>query len=298
MKRALALTEDGSRRGDRALGAAGASLHAGAFDLAGEMLAVADDGSLDELQRVRAELLRARLAFALNRGSDAPAHLLHAARRLEQLNVELARDTYLEAVAAAMFAARLASPGEDVLAVAQAALSAPQSPDPRPSDLLLDGLATLIVSGYSAGVPSVQRGLIAFRDGTATARQPIRWTSIACRTAVDTWDFDAWEDLADQMVTRARELGAPGALATALTLRLVAHLHAGEMGALNSLLDEVEALIHATGVPSSPYGPLMLMAWRGREREAWHSSKQPLPKPPSAVKVRASRLPIALTRCC
>jgi DNA-binding CsgD family transcriptional regulator len=268
LKRSVALTEDQSRRGDRALGAAGASLHAGAFDAAGEMLVVADDGSLDELQRVRAELLRARLAFAVNRGSDAPTHLLDAAHRLERLNVELARDTYLEAVAAALFAARLASPGEDVSAVAQAALSAPPAADPRPSDLLLDGLATLIVRGYAAGVPSVQRALSAFRDGNATSRQPIRWTSIACRTAVDTWDFDAWEDLADQMVTQARELGAPGALATALTLRMVAHLHAGQMGALNSLLDEVEALIHATGVPSSPYGPLMLLAWRGQEREA------------------------------
>jgi DNA-binding CsgD family transcriptional regulator/tetratricopeptide (TPR) repeat protein len=268
LERAVALTGDPARRADRALGAAGASLHAGAFDVVGKMLAITDHWSLDELQRVRAELLRARLAFAINRGSDAPAHLLRAARRLEPLNVELARDTYLEAIAAALFAARLSSSGEDVPAVAEAALSAPGAAAPRPSDLLLDALATLLVRGYTVGVPAVQRALSAFRVGTLTRRQPIRWTSIACRTAVDTWDFDAWEDLSEQMVAQARELGAPGALATALTLRMVAHLHAGQMGALSSLLDEVEALIQATGVPSSPYGPLMLLAWRGQEREA------------------------------
>ncbi len=268
LERAVALTGDPARRADRALAAAGASLHAGAFDVAGQLLATVDDRPLDELQLARAELLRARVAFAINRGSDATALLLRAARRLESLNVELARDTYLEALAAAQFAARLARTGEDVLAVANAALSAPGAPDPRPSDLLLDGLATLIARGHGAGVPLVLSALSAFRVGNLTPQEPIRWTSHACRTAVDMWDFDAWELLSERMVIQARELGAPAGLATALTLRMVAYLHAGQMGALSSLLDEVEALIHATGVPSSPYGPLMLLAWRGNERDA------------------------------
>jgi DNA-binding CsgD family transcriptional regulator len=267
LQRAVALTGDPARRGERALAAAGASLHAGIFDVAAELLAMADDEPLDDLQRARAELLRARVA-AINRGSDAPALLLGAARRLEPLDVELARDTYLEAIAAAQFAARLADGGEDVSAVAEAALSAPRVAVARPSDLLLDGLATLIARGYESGVPAVQRALTAFRVGNPTRQEPIRWISLACRTAVDTWDFDAWELLSEKMVRRARDLGAPGALATALTLRMVAHLHAGQMGALSSLLDEVEALTQATGIPSSPYGPLVLLAWRGQERDA------------------------------
>jgi len=166
------------------------------------------------------------------------------------------------------FAARLARSGADPLTVAEVALSAPDAPDPRPSDLLLDGIATLIVRGYPSAVPPLRRALSAFRAGNLTPPEPIRWTSLACRLAVDTWDFDAWEILSEQMVIQARELGAPAGLATALTLRMLAHLHAGQMGALNSLLDEVEALIQATGVPSSPYGPLLLLAWRGQESEA------------------------------
>jgi DNA-binding CsgD family transcriptional regulator len=268
LERAVALTGDPARRADRALAAAGASLQAGAFDVAGELLAIADDEQLDEPQRARAELLRARVAFAINRGSDAHMLLLRAARRLEPLNVELARDTYLEAIGAAQFAARLAPSGEDVVAVANAALSAPEVAVPRPSDLLLDGLATLLIHGYESGAPAVKRALSAFTVSDPTARQPMRWISHACRTAVDMWDLDAWQLLSEQMVIRARELGAPSALATALTLRLVAHLHAGQLGALSALLDEVDALIQATGVPSSPYGPLLLLASRGQEREA------------------------------
>ena len=268
LQRAVALTGNPARRGDRALAAAGASLHAGVFDVAAELLARADAGPLDESQRARAELLRARIAFAINRGSDAPTLLLRAARQLEPLDNELARDTYLEAIAAAQFAGRLAGRGEDVLAVAESALCAPRAAVARPSDLLLDGLAVLISRGYEAGGPAMRRALDAFRAGKLPRREPIRWTSLACRAAVDTWDFDTWELLSEQMVIRARELGAPGALATALTLRLVAHLHAGQMSALSSLLEEVEALTQATGIPPSPYGPVVVLAWRGHEREA------------------------------
>jgi hypothetical protein len=59
---------------------------------------------LDDLQRARLERLRARLAFSLTRGSDAPPLLLHAARRLVPLDAGLAGETYLDALGAAIFA--------------------------------------------------------------------------------------------------------------------------------------------------------------------------------------------------
>ena len=68
-------------------------------------------GPLDELQRARVDLLRAQIAFAANRGSDAPPLLLEAAKRLEPLDVALARETYLDALAAALFAGRSAGGG-------------------------------------------------------------------------------------------------------------------------------------------------------------------------------------------
>ena len=47
-------------------------------------------GQLDDLQRARLERLRARLAFSLTRGSDAPPLLLHAARRLVPIDAGVA----------------------------------------------------------------------------------------------------------------------------------------------------------------------------------------------------------------
>jgi len=51
--------------------------------------------------------LHAQITFSTTRGRDAPPLLLEAARRLEPLDATLARETYLEAFAAALSADRL-----------------------------------------------------------------------------------------------------------------------------------------------------------------------------------------------
>ena len=99
---ATALTAEPARRAERALAAAQAKYEAGAPDAARRLLAIAELGPLDELQRARVERLRARLAFAQRRGADAPPLLLQAARRLEPLDAALARETYVEALGAAL----------------------------------------------------------------------------------------------------------------------------------------------------------------------------------------------------
>ena len=109
LQRAVALTGDPARRADRALAAAEASLGAGTFDVARGLLAAAEVGPLDELQRARLDLLRAEAAYSESRGSDAPALLLRAAKTLEPLDSQLARETYLDAWSSALFAGRLAS---------------------------------------------------------------------------------------------------------------------------------------------------------------------------------------------
>ena len=101
LERAAALTPDPARRAGRALAAAQASLQAGAFGKALELLAMAEAGPLDELQGARADWLRGQTAFASSQGSDAPPLLLKAARRLEPLDLDLARETYLDAWQAA-----------------------------------------------------------------------------------------------------------------------------------------------------------------------------------------------------
>ena len=110
LHRSVELTVDPARRAERALAAAQASLEAGAFDAALEVLVAAEAGPLDELQCARVELLRGRIASASSFGSAA-AQLLQAARRLEQLDVDLARETYLEAGAPLWLRASSRAPG-------------------------------------------------------------------------------------------------------------------------------------------------------------------------------------------
>ena len=267
LEQATALTLDPSRRVERALAAAQAADDAGAFDAALRLLAIAEAGRLDELQRVRADLLRARIAFAVSHGSDAPPLLLNAARQLEQLDVALARETYLDAFSAALFVGRLAS-GGGVREIAEAARGAPMpSQPPRASDLLLDGLAVLITEGYPAGAPVLKRALSAFRSENISSDEGLRWLRLACRAAVDLWDDESWHVLSSRVVELAREAGALSTLPIALSTRIGVHLNAGELGAAASLNEELEAVSDATGSPPPLYGVVGLAAWQGREPE-------------------------------
>ena len=129
LERSAALTLDPARRAERALAAAQAGYQAGAFDATLRLLAAAEAGPPDQLRRARADLLRGQIAFSSSRGSDAPPLLLKAARQFEPLDSRLARETYLDALAAATFAGRLAL-GGGMREVAEAARMAPP-PGPR-----------------------------------------------------------------------------------------------------------------------------------------------------------------------
>ena len=151
LERSAALTLDPARRAERALAAAQATYQAGAFETTLRLLGTTEAGPPDPLRRTQADRLRGQVAFSSSRGSDAPPLLLKAARQFEPLDSRLARETYLDALAAATFAGRLAL-GGGMREVAEAALAAPPPPGPaRGPDLLLDGLALLVTEGYSAG---------------------------------------------------------------------------------------------------------------------------------------------------
>jgi DNA-binding CsgD family transcriptional regulator len=261
---ATELTPDPAQRGRRALSAAQAKFDAALSDAALELLAIAELAPLDELGRARLERLRAEIAFTRRRGSDAPGLLLHAARRLEPVDVAMARETHLEAMTAAMFAGRLGeTPG--VREAAEAALTAPPAPEPpRVSDLLLDGLATRFTGGYSAGLPPLRRALDAVRDSTGG---DARWLWLACRLAQDLWDEELWHDLASRALRVAREAGALRVLPIAATYRASLHVHEGAFGAASSLIEEADTITRATGMAPLKYAALMLAAWRGNEAD-------------------------------
>ena len=265
---AAELTPDPAGRGRRALAAAQAKFDAAASDEALKLLATAELAPLDELQRARLERLRAEIVFARTRGSDAPALLLDSARRLEPLDAALARETHLEAVAAAMYAGHLGD-NPDVREAAEAARAAPAAPQPpRAIDLLLDGLATRFTDGYPAGVPPLRTAIDAFRDVEGLTPRDARWLWLACRLAQDLWDDELWYELATGGLRAARDTGALRVLPIAATYRASLHVHAGAFGAASSLVEEANAIIQATGMAPLKFASLMLAGWRGNEAEA------------------------------
>jgi DNA-binding CsgD family transcriptional regulator len=270
LERAAALTPAPQARAARALAAAHATYEAGMPDSAVEQLAIAQAGPLSELERARLERLHAQIAFTRLRGSDAPQLLLQAAQRLGPLDAALARDTYLEALWAAI---RTGGSGGGYTArqVAEAAWAAPRAAEPpRAVDLLLDGLTARSAKGYSAGVPALRRALKALcdeNDGSDT-----RWLWLGCNTALDLWDDEACRTLAARHVRQAREAGALTMLPFALNYIAGHHLYAGEFTTAADLLEEADAITAATGNAPMADFSLLLAAWRGQASDQFEAA--------------------------
>ena len=266
-ERAAELTPDPKRRAQRGLLAAKSKHQAGANDAALRLLAVAKAGPLDELEQARAQLLHAQITFAMTRGRDAPPLLLGAAKRLEPLDPRLARETYLEAFAAALSADRLAR-GGDAREVAAAVLGANWEPSTRACDLLLDGLALLTCQGYAAGAPALKVALRAFRDARLSEEDELRWLWLAGRIARALADDEAWDELTARHLELARRAGAFSALPVALTDRVLVELFSGRIGVAMSLAAESDAVVEATGSHVALRTAIVVANWRGREAEA------------------------------
>ena len=179
----------------------------GQFDVARGLLAAAEVGPLDELQRARLDLLRAEAAYSESRGSDAPALLLRAAKTLEPLDPRLARETYLDAWSSALFAGQLASTAACTRSrVRLRRLGAP--PSPRPSDLLLEGFSLAFTDGRSAAAPVLEQAATGFAGDDVSIEEVLRWGWLATAAAVMVWDYETCLEVATRGVELAREAGA------------------------------------------------------------------------------------------
>ncbi|WP_282108158.1 helix-turn-helix transcriptional regulator [Streptomyces liliiviolaceus] len=265
---AAVLTPQPRRKAARALAAAEAKLRAGAPTAARELLALAESTAADEHGRARAALLRAHIAFASSHAGPAPTALLAAARRLVPLDVDLARETFLDAISAAMFAGRSAA-GTDVGDVAAAARQTTPSAKhtPRHVDLLLDAFSTRFTDGYEAAVDASRAAVRALRQETRT-EEVLRWSWQASVLAAEMWDDRAWSELSARHVRTTRGVGALAELPLALNSRVVVHACAGELEAAALLSAEIATIQEAADSTFTAYGTLTLAAWQGRDREA------------------------------
>jgi DNA-binding CsgD family transcriptional regulator len=268
LQRALALTGDPERRVDRALAAAHACLGAGIFDLAPGLLAAAEVGPLDEMQRARLDLLRAEAAYSERRSSAAPALLLRAAKTLEPLDPQLARETYLDAWSSALFAGQLA--GETSLHEVSREAQASQRPAkrPRPTDLLLEGFSLAFTEGRAAAAPVLGPAATGFAGNDVAIDDVLRWGWLATAAAVMVWDYDTCLAVATRGVELAREAGALAVLAVSVNVMTQAVVLGGDFGRAGLLVAEADSVTEATGTDVAPYGALVLAGFQGRETRA------------------------------
>jgi DNA-binding CsgD family transcriptional regulator len=272
LERSAELTPDPARRGARALAAAQAKFESAAPEAALGLLDVAETCPLDDLHRARLARLRAEIAFALTRGSDAPPLLLEAAAQLAALDPAAARETFVEAIGAAMFASRLYADSA-VRRAAEAARTAPQPPQPpRSIDLILDGMATWFTERPAVGASPLRRALQAFRNETlddngATMRWLLLYPIVQPVTLFALWDDEAFHALATRAVQLARQTGALSMLPVALVQLSGVHIYAGEFAAASAAIQEADAVALATGNTGSVNGGLVLGAWRGLEAD-------------------------------
>jgi DNA-binding CsgD family transcriptional regulator len=247
-------TPDAARRASRALAAARAKQRAGARDSALRLLAVAQAGPLDDLERRQADLLCAQLAAG---GPGAARGLLAAAGQLEPLDPGTAREGYRDA----LYAAR--ADGQDQLLEVAAAVRAARATWGRQAEEdLAGGLAVLITDGFAAGAPALRRALGAL--GTVSPVDAPRLL-LGCRVARDLWDRATWWTLSRRVIEQAQRTGELQVLPGALHNGAMAQLLAGDFAAAAALARRADAVAPAAGMTALPYSSLALAAWSGSE---------------------------------
>jgi DNA-binding CsgD family transcriptional regulator len=264
LERSVALTQDAGRRADRALAAAGTHVQAGAFDAAVQLLATAEIDARNDLQRARIELVRGQMTFAIGSSSEASVQLHGAAKRLEPLDVNLARETYLDAWGAAMYAGP--SGLNQLREVSEAARAVAASSDPpRLPDLLLDGFTLLIAEGLMAAAPTLRQAVLRFPSEELSVDKGLQWGALAGGAALLLWDFESVQATYRRQSELARSAGALAPLCFTLVGEAYAMTWRGDLSTAAALAAEADALAETIGFRLPSYGVLYLEALKGDE---------------------------------
>jgi DNA-binding CsgD family transcriptional regulator len=273
LERGAMLTPEPTTRTRRMLAAATAKHDAGALDESTRLLNAIETGSFDTREAAEALHLRGQIALDERRGTEAVRLLVEAARGLTTIDVDRARETYLEALLAAMWAGDLEIRG-GLRGTGEAARAAPTgSQPPRTVDVLVDAFALRLTDGFSAAAPAFARAvelLLALNVGSDESR---RWLwLVGARAsglvAMEVWDFEAWHALAAGQVQVARDLGALVHLQFALTFLVVPLILRGDLTAAARLIEEDRMIAEATGNPPVAHTTMLIAAWRGQEAQA------------------------------
>jgi hypothetical protein len=188
--------------------------------------------------------------------------LLKAATRLEPLNLDLARETYLTAWMAALFAGQLAGAG-DMLEVSRAARSLPPTDSPSPVELLLDGLSRMVTDGPATSAATLRQAVNAFAAGGFRG-DGLRWSWMGASLL---WDDDAGHTIMARQAELARAAGALELLPTDLVALALSAGWRGDFAEAVSLIAEADAICEVTGSRIAPSTHMFLASLRGNQTE-------------------------------
>jgi DNA-binding CsgD family transcriptional regulator len=265
LDRAVTLTVDPELRAERALSAAQTSTRAGEFDAALRLLAIADEGPRNDARSARADLLRGQIGFASGLGDDVPRALIRAAKALEPLDLDLARETYLHAWNAVCELGGVEEK-DMLLEIARSVRALPPTAAPRPVDALLDALAILSIEGFAAAVPPL---VAVFEELlTLSVEDVLRWGAAAMTAGIGLWGVRSQYELSITYADLVRKAGALSELTFYLSRAAVACIRIGDFPQAAMLIAEGEGIAAATGTRFGQGTRMRLLAMQGKEAEA------------------------------
>lgn len=261
---------DPRQRVRRSMAAAAAYVAAGSSESARRFIDIAGDGPAEHVDPVRVGRLHGLLAWTSRNYRDAPALLLSAARRLEDDDPRLARDTYVTAFITAFLAGRLSDDVDafDVATAANALACRPVA-HATSADLLLRACGALcvdVVRGAAAGRTALRN--VCDDDGEA-ADDP-RNLFLAVLVALALWDDGSLDELTQRCLVAAREVGALSELEVALNVRAVmlTWFGRGDTPELASAIAEGISIKTASGLTTPPFAEMIHAAWQGEDAAA------------------------------
>lgn len=267
LERAAELTPDPGRRAHRLLAAAEARLAAGDVPAAEMLAGTAGPDLAGPLARAKARRIEGLTLYAAGRMPEATTALLEAAALLQPLDLRLARDTLLNAFAAAQLSGDAGAGTAQVLAMVQAAADGEKDA----VGLLLDGYAALAERRYADGAALLRQAI-----APLAGDQPIPDETLPYFLAITTaagllHDDAARHELERRWVAELRDRGALAALLVALTSQLTVQIEEGRFTDSDATLAEGWVLSEATGyrayLGSFVWVKLWGLAWQGREAD-------------------------------
>lgn len=273
---AARLTPDDNERGRRLLRAATAALDSGLPQRAEAVLEQTRGLLTDPILLAETTRLDGRLRVPLADPPSAPALLYEAATALRPLDLDLAKDAFVEALEgcqiAGQFTATIAP--ADIARAALSALSA-SDPEPRTTDILLDGLAHLFLSEFDDATRALNRVAPDFRTGATTREQMSSWFNIGLVFANELFDDETYNAWVQHVESHARSDGALIVLQVVLLGRAKSETRAGDFLSAEMTYDEVVELTKLIGGFAEFYEVLKadLYAWRGQEDETRSAAK-------------------------